>query len=156
MTRGGRGARLAAVAAVAALIAGCITGTLLTIEDEAWPARGGMKAVVQISALFSAYALPVTLAVGALLAITLSPLMARRGPFAHLLAGLPIGLGIHFLVDVAIGERIDSPEDWLGGTAAGAAAGPLWWLLVQRRSASRADFPLPLSPEEGGPRDAGG
>src|SRR5688500_11103593 len=126
--------RVAAVAVVAALIAGSITGTLLTIEDEAWPARGGLKAVLQISALFSAYAFPVALALGALLLVTLSPLMARRGPLAHLLAGLPLGLGAHLMVDVSIGERIDSVEDWLGGAAAGAAAGPLWWLLVQRRA----------------------
>jgi hypothetical protein len=127
-----RGARLLAAAAVAALIAGSITGTLLTIEDEAWPGRGGMKAVLQISALFTGYAFAVAFAAGALLSVTLSPLMARRGPLAHLLAGLPLGLGVHVLVDVAIGERIDSAEDWLGGTLAGAAAGPLWWLLVQR------------------------
>ena len=126
------GSRLATVAAVAALIAGCITGTLLTLEDEAWPERGGLKAVIQISALFSAYALPVALAVGALLAVTVSPLLARRGPLAHLLAGLPLGLGVHLLVDAAIGERIDSPQDWIGGALAGAAAGPLWWLLHQR------------------------
>ena len=135
MTPAERGARLAAVAGVAALIAGSITGTLLTIEDEAWPGRGGMKAVLQISVLFSAYAFAVALAVGALLSLTLSPLLAkasRPGPFVHLLAGLPLGLGVHLLVDAAIGERIDSAEDWLGGTAAGAAAGPLWWFLVQR------------------------
>jgi hypothetical protein len=105
---------------------------LLTIEDEAWPARGGFKALIQISALFTAYALPLALAVGSLLAVTLSPLMTRRGPLAHLLAGLPIGLGVHLLADVAIGERIDSPQDWIGGALAGAAAGPLWWLLAQR------------------------
>jgi hypothetical protein len=132
---GERAARLAAVAGAAALIAGCVTGTLLTIEDEAWPGRGGMKAVLQVSALFTAYAFPVALAAGALLAVTLSPLMARRGPLAHLLAGLPLGLGVHLLVDVAIGERIDSAEDWIGGALAGAAAGPLWWLLVQRHVA---------------------
>lgn len=132
-----RAVRLVAVAAVAALIAGSVTGTLLTIEDEAWPGRGGLKAVLQISALFSAYAFAVALAVGALLAVALSPLMAKRGPLAHLLAGLPIGLGVHLLVDAAIGERIDSAEDWLGGTLAGAAAGPLWWLLVQRHLPGR-------------------
>lgn len=132
-----RGARLLAVAAAAALIAGSITGTLLTIEDEAWPARGGMKAVFQVSALFSGYAFAVALAVGALLSVTLAPLMARRGPIAHLLAGLPLGLSVHLLVDVAIGERIDSAEDWLGGTLAGAAAGPLWWHLVQSRLRER-------------------
>lgn len=128
-----RGVRLLAVAAAAALIAGSITGTLLTIEDEAWPGRGGLKAVLQISALFTGYAFAVALAVGVLLSVTLSSLMARRGPFAHLLAGLPIGLGVHLLIDAAIGERIDSVEDWLGGTLGGAAAGPLWWRLVQRR-----------------------
>lgn len=132
-----RGARLLAVAGVAALIAGSITGTLLTIEDEAWPGRGGMKAVFQISVLFTGYAFAVALVVGALLSVTLSPLMARRGPFAHLLAGTPLGLGLHFLVDTAIGEPIDSARDWLGGTLAGAAAGPLWWLLVQRRLEAR-------------------
>lgn len=137
MTPGERAARLAAVAGAAALIAGSVTGTLLTIEDEAWPGRGGLEAVLQISALFSAYAFAVALAVGALFSATLSPLMARRGPFAHLLAGLPLGLSVHLLVDVAIGERIDSAEDWLGGTAAGAAAGPLWWLLVQRHLPAR-------------------
>lgn len=137
MTRGERAARLVAVAAVAALIAGSITGTLLTIEDEAWPARGGLKAVLQISALFTGYAFAVALAAGALLSVTLSPLLARRGAVAHLLAGLPLGLGLHLLVDAAIGERIDSAEDWLGGTLAGAAAGPLWWLLVQRHMATR-------------------
>ena len=127
-----RGARLLAVAAAAALIAGTVTGTLLVMEDEAWPARGGFKAVLQVSALFTAYAFAVALAVGALLSVTLSPLMARRGPLPHLLAGLPIGLEVHLLVDAAIGERIDSYEDWLGGALAGAASGPLWWLLVQR------------------------
>ncbi len=127
-----RAVRLIAVAAVAALIAGSITGTLLTVEDEAWPARGGLEAALRISALFTGYAFAVALAAGALLAATLSPLMARRRPLAHLFAGLPLGLGLHLLVDVAIGERIDSAEDWLGGTLAGAAAGPLWWLLVQR------------------------
>ena len=132
LTPGGRRLRLAAVAGAAALIAGCITGTLLTIEDEAWPARGGFKAVIQISALFTAYAFPLALAVGALLAVTLSPLLARRAPLAHLLAGLPLGLGVHLLVDAAIGERIDSLQDWIGGALAGAAAGPLWWLLCRR------------------------
>lgn len=134
MTLPERAARLAAVAAVAALIAGSITGTLLTVEDEAWPARGGMKAVFQVSALLTGYAFAVALAVGALLAATLSPLMAKRGPLAHGLAGLPIGLAVHLLVDVAIGERIDSAEDWLGGAVAGATAGPLWWRLVQRHA----------------------
>ncbi len=137
MKAGERGARVVAVAAAAALVAGCITGTLLTIEDEAWPERGGLEAVVQISALFTGYAFAVALAVGALLSVTLSPLMARRSPLAHLLAGLPLGLGVHLLVDIAIGERIDSAEDWLGGTLAGAAAGPLWWLLVQRHLQAR-------------------
>ena len=132
MKPGERAARLVAVAAVAALVAGSITGTFLTIEDDAWPERGGMKAVVQISILFTGYAFAVALAVGALLSLTLSPLMARRGPLAHLFAGLPLGLGVHLLVDAAIGERIDSAEDWLGGTLAGASAGPLWWFLVQR------------------------
>jgi hypothetical protein len=130
-----RTVRLAAVAGLAALIAGSVTGTLLTTEDEAWPGRGGMKAVLQISALFSGYAFAVALAVGALLSVTLSPLMAKRGPLAHLLAGLPLGLSVHLMVDVAIGEHIDSAEDWLGGTLAGAAAGPLWWLLMRRESA---------------------
>jgi hypothetical protein len=137
VTRGERAARLIAVAGVSALIAGSITGTLLTIEDEAWPGRGGFKAVLQISALFTGYAFAAALAAGAVLSITLSPLLARRGPVAHLLAGLPIGLGVHLLVDSAIGERIDSAEDWLGGTLAGAAAGPMWWLLVQRHLAAR-------------------
>lgn len=137
MKRAERGARLLAVAGVAALIAGSITGTLLTIEDEAWPGRGGLEAVLQISALFTGYAFAVALAAGALLSVTLSPLMAGRGPIAHLLAGLALGLCVHLLVDVAIGERIDSAEDWLGGTLAGAAAGLLWWLLVQRRLQAR-------------------
>lgn len=132
-----RGARLLAVAAVAALVAGSITGTFLTLEDEAWPGRGGIKALLQISALFTGYAFAVALAAGALLSATLSPLMVRRGPLAHLLAGLPLGLGIHLLVDVAIGERIDSADDWIGGALAGAAAGPLWWLLVQRPLSGR-------------------
>ncbi len=127
-----RGVRLLAVAAIAALIAGSVTGTLLTIEDEAWPGRGGLKAVVQVSILFTGYAFAVALAVGVLLWVGLSPLMARRGPLAHGLAGLSVGLGAHLLVDAAIGERIDSAEDWLGGALAGAAAGPSWWLLVQR------------------------
>lgn len=135
MTPGERASRLIAVAAVAAPIAGSITGTFLTVEDEAWPERGGLEAVLQISALFTGYAFAVALAAGALLSVTLSPLMARRGPIAHGLASLPLGLGVHLLVDAAIGERIDSPEDWLGGTLAGASAGPLWWLLVQRRLA---------------------
>ncbi|HEX8308993.1 MAG TPA: hypothetical protein VF645_11320, partial [Allosphingosinicella sp.] len=69
--------------------------------------------------------------------------------------GLPLGLAVHLLVDTAIGERVDSPRDWIGGTLAGAAAGPLWWLLVQRRMASRPDFPPPLSAGEGGAREAG-
>lgn len=137
MTPAERGVRLIAVAAVAALIAGCATGTILTVEDEAWPERGGLEAVLQISALFSGYAFAVALTAGALLSLTLSPLMAGRGPVAHLLAGLPLGLGVHLLVDVGIGERIDSAEDWLGGTLAGAAAGPLWWLLLQRRLQAR-------------------
>jgi hypothetical protein len=128
---------LAAVAAAAALIAGSVTGTLLTIEDEAWPGRGGYEAVFQMSLLFTGYAFAVALSVGVLLSFTLSPLMARRGPLAHLLAGLPIGLAVHLLVDAAIGERIDSAEDWVGGTLAGAAAGPLWWLLVQRHFRAR-------------------
>ncbi|HEX9964972.1 MAG TPA: hypothetical protein VGB04_08305 [Allosphingosinicella sp.] len=127
-----RAVRLLTVAAVAALIAGCITGTLLVIEDEAWPGRGGLKAVLQVSALFTGYAFAVALAAGALLSVTLSPLMTRRGPLAHLLAGLPLGFGLHLLADAFIGERIDSAEDWLGGTLAGAAAGPFWWFLVQR------------------------
>jgi hypothetical protein len=132
VTRGERAVRLVAVAGVAALIAGSITGTLLTIEDEAWPGRGGIEAVLQISALFTGYAFAVALAIGALLSVTLSPLLARRGPLAHLLAGLPLGLGVHLLVDAAIGEPIDSAEDWVGGTLAGGAAGPIWWFLVQR------------------------
>ncbi len=137
MKRAERVARLAAVAGVAALLAGSITGALLTIEDEAWPGRGGITALLQMSALFSAYAFPVALAAGALLSGTLSPLMARRGPLAHGLAALPVGAGVHLLVDLAIGERIDSAQDWLGGAVAGAAAGPLWWLLVQRSTAPR-------------------
>ncbi len=132
MTLGERAVRLIAVAGVAALVAGSITGTLLTLEDEAWPGRGGIEAVLQISALFTGYAFAVALAAGALLSVTLSPLLAPRGPVAHLLAGLPLGLGVHLLVDAAIGERIDSAEDWVGGTLAGGAAGPLWWFLVQR------------------------
>jgi hypothetical protein len=122
------------VAGAAALIAGSITGTLLTLEDPAWPARGGMKDLLQACALFTAYAFAIATAAGALLSATLSRLMARRGagPLPHLLAGLPLGLGIHLLADVAIAERIDSARDWLGGTLAGAAAGPLWWFLVQR------------------------
>ena len=129
--------RLIAVAAVAALIAGSVTGTLVTLEDEAWPGRGGLKAVLQISLLFTGYAFPISLAVGALLAVSLSPLTAKRGPLGHLLAALPIGLGVHLLIDAAIGERIDSAQDWIGGAAAGAAAGPLWWLLVQRHRPER-------------------
>lgn len=135
MKPGDRGKRLVAVAGAAALVAGCVTGTQLTVEDEAWPARGGLKAVLQMSLLFTGYAFPVALGVGALLSLTLSPLVARAGgagPGPHLLAGLALGLAVHLLVDVAIGERIDSSEDWLGGTLAGGAAGPLWWFLVQR------------------------
>jgi hypothetical protein len=131
-----RALRLLAVAGAAAGIAGFIAGTQLTLRDEAWPERGGIEGLLQVCALFTAYAFPVAVAVGALLSVTLSPLMARRGrpggPLAHVLAGLPLGLGVHLLVDVAIGERIDSAEDWLGGTVAGGAAGPLWWFLVQR------------------------
>jgi hypothetical protein len=130
-----RAVRLIAVAGAAAGIAGSIAGTQLTLRDEAWPERGGIEGLLQVCALFTAYAFPVALAVGALLAVTLSPLTARRGPggpLPHLLAGLPLGLGVHLLVDVAIGERVDSAEDWLGGTVAGGAAGPLWWFLVQR------------------------
>ena len=126
--------RLVLVAGAAALIAGCIAGTQLTIEDEAWPGRGGLEAVLQISALFTAYAFPIALALGALLSVTLSPLMTRAGGgfWPCLAAGLALGLAAHLLVDAAIGERIDSSEDWLGGTAGGAVAGALWWFLVQR------------------------
>ena len=130
-----RAVRLLAVAGAAALIVGGITGTQLTLEDPVWPERGGIEGLLQTCALFTVYAFAVALAVGALLSVTLSPLMARRGPsgpLAHLLAGIPLGLSVHLLVDVAIGERLDSAEDWLGGTIAGGAAGPLWWFLVQR------------------------
>ncbi|HLL31153.1 MAG TPA: hypothetical protein VK403_09180 [Allosphingosinicella sp.] len=130
-----RGRGLLVAAGAAALIAGFVTGTQLTLEDEAWPARGGIKGLLQTCALFTAYAFAVALAVGALLAATLSPLIARAGgagPWTHLLAGLGLGLAVHLLVAAAIGERIDSSEDWLGGTLAGGAAGPLWWFLVQR------------------------
>ena len=127
--------RLAGTAAAAALIAGSVTGTLSTMRDEAWPGRGGMEAVFQISLLFSAYCFVVTTAVGILLAGTLSPLMRRPGlgnPGAHFAVGLLVGLAIHLLVDLAIGERIDRAEDFLGGTLAGGAAGLIWWFAVQR------------------------
>lgn len=127
--------RLAGAAAVAALIAGTITGTLLTIKDEAWPERGGMEAVVQISLLFSGYAFLLALPIGAALALTLAPLMASRragGPLLHAAIGLAIGLLAHLLVDIGIGERIDRPEDFIGGTLAGGAAGLIWWFSVQR------------------------
>jgi hypothetical protein len=142
LTPAERGVRLLAVAGAAALVAGSVTGTLLTLEDPVWPERGGLEGLLQACALFTAYAFAVALAVGALLAVTLSPLMekaGRPGPLAHLLASLPLGLGVHLLVDVAIGERVDSAGDWLGGTVAGGAAGPLWWFLVQRhlKKASR-------------------
>lgn len=127
--------RLAAAAAVAALIAGTITGTLLTIEDEAWPGRGGMEAVVQMSLLFSGYAFLVALPVGAALAFTLSPLMAAwrvGGPLLHAAIGAAIGLLVHLTVDLGIGERIEEAEDFLGGTLGGAAAALIWWFAVQR------------------------
>ena len=125
--------RLFGVAAVAAVIAGSVTGTLLTIDDEAWPGRGGMKAMFQISALFSAYAFAIALPAGILLSLTLAPAMARAGPVAHVVAGLLIGLALHLLVDLAIGERIDAWEDFIGGALAGAAAALLWWATGQRR-----------------------
>jgi hypothetical protein len=127
---------LIGVAAVAALIAGCITGTQLTIEDHAWPARGGMEAVVQISILFTLYAFPVALAAGAFAWFALQPLMARAGldgPISHLAVGLLLGLAVHLLVDLGIRERIDGSEDFAGGAVAGGVAGLLWWLLVRRR-----------------------
>jgi len=127
--------RLAGTAAAAALIAGTVTGTLLTIRDEAWPGRGGMEAVAQSSLLFSAYAFAVALPIGALLAATLSPVMRRpafANPAAHVLVGLLIGVVVHLLVDFAIHERIDRAEDFLGGALAGAAAGLSWWFAVQR------------------------
>jgi hypothetical protein len=117
------------------VIAGSITGTMITIDDEAWPARGGMEAVFQISALFSAYAFIVALPVGLLLWAILTPLMRRErlaGPGPHLVAGLAIGLTVHLLVDLGISERIDEMRDFIGGTLAGGAAGLMWWLAVQR------------------------
>ena len=127
--------RLIAIAGIAGLIAGFVTGTLFVTGDEAWPARGGMQAVFQVSALFSAYCFLLALAVGALLSISLSPLMLRRG-LANarncVLAGALTGLAVHLLVDVAIREPIDEVQDILAGLLAGAAAGLLWWVGVQR------------------------
>ncbi len=126
---------MAVIAAVAALIAGFVTGTLSTIRDEAWPGRGGMEAIFQVGFLFSLYGYLIALPVGALLAFTLSPWMAMTGvdhPLLHLAIGLALGLSINLLVDLGIGERIDRPEDFLGGTLAGGAAGLLWWFYVQR------------------------
>ena len=133
-------ARLIAAAAVAALIAGSMTGTLLVIDDEAWPGRGGMEAVFQISALFSAYAFPVAAPVGVALLWGLSPRMQRppfANPAAHLGAGLLLGLLVHLAVDLVIGERIDSREDFIGGTLAGGVAGLLWWFSVQRHESRK-------------------
>jgi hypothetical protein len=127
--------RLLAIAVAAALIAGSITGTLLTIEDEAWPGRGGLKAVWQISLLFSGYAFLVALPVGGLLSTTLSPALLRfklASPLPNLVVGSALGLLVHLTVDVSIQERIDAPEDFLGGIIAGGAAGLLWWFAVQR------------------------
>jgi hypothetical protein len=135
LTAGQRGFRLIATAGAAALIAGFVTGSLLTLQDPAWPGRGGLKGLVQTCALFTFYAFAAALAIGALLSVALSPAMARSGSGGAvllLLLGLLLGLAAHLAVDLAIGERIDSPEDFLGGTLAGAAAGPLWWFLVQR------------------------
>lgn len=122
--------RVLGIALLAAAIAGSITGTQLTIEDEAWPGRGGYEAVVQISLLFTLYALVVTVPLGALLSATLAPFMARRGldrPLPHLMVGLATGTAAHLLVDVAIRERIDGAEDFVGGMVAGGVAGLLWW-----------------------------
>ena len=124
-----------AIAATAALIAGFVTGTLLTIRDEAWPGRGGMEAIFQTGLLFSAYAFLITLPVGAALAFTLSPLLAGStldGPTLHVVIGLALGLLVSLIVDLGIGERIDRAEDFLGGTLAGGAAALLWWFKVQR------------------------
>ena len=117
------------------MIAGCIAGTQLTIEDPVWPERGGIEALVQICLLFTGYAFVVAVAVGAAASFILPPIMARAGiagPYAHAAAGLVLGLSVHLLVDLAIRERIDGSEDWLGGTVAGAAAGLLWWFLNRR------------------------
>jgi hypothetical protein len=127
--------RLAAIAGAAALITGFVTGTLITIRDEAWPGRGGTETIFQIGFLFSAYAFLIALPLGTALSFTLSPVMAATGlnnPLLHLAIGLLIGLLAHLLVDVGIGERIDRSEDFLGGTLAGGAAGLLWWFFVQR------------------------
>ena len=123
------------VAGAAALVNGCILGTQMTIEDEAWPARGGIEALIQMWLIFGAYSFIVATAVGALLSVTLSPLMANAGiggPTLFLCLGLLLGLSIHLLADIAIRERIDSSEDFLGGTVAGGVAGLLWWYSVQR------------------------
>ena len=135
MTSAQKARRLVAIAAVAAVIAGSITGTLLTIDDEAWPARGGIEAVFQISALFSAYAFPIALLVGVLLSLTLFPLMRRGGVDGvgvHVIIGLLIGAAVHLLVDVAINDQIDEVRDVIGGTLAGGAAGLIWWFAVRR------------------------
>ena len=121
------------VALLAAAVAGVITGTQLTIEDEAWPGRGGVKAVLQMSMLFATYAFAVALPVGLLLWLTLSRALKDSGAPAHVLAGAAIGGLVHILVCIAIRERIDGSEDFLGGTAAGAAAGWLWGRVVSRK-----------------------
>lgn len=125
-------ARLLAIAAIAAAIAGTVTGTFLVMEDEAWPARGGYKAVLQLSALFTLYALVVTVPLGFALSLMLSPLMRPFGALEHMLAGTVIGTAAHLVVDLAIAERIDGAEDFLGGALAGATAGLLWWFSNQR------------------------
>jgi hypothetical protein len=79
LTLGERRARLAAVAAVAASIAGGITAIQLTLDDLARPGRGGIEGPPQRLALSSASAFAAALFVGALLSVTLSPSMARRG-----------------------------------------------------------------------------
>jgi hypothetical protein len=124
--------RVFPIAVVAALVAGTITGTQLTIEDDAWPRRGGLEAVLQISLLFTGYALAVTLPVGLLMGAALDRPMASSGPFAHAAVGAAIGCAVHLLVFLAIRERIDGSEDFIGGTIAGAVAGLLWWKLARR------------------------
>ena len=120
------------MAGAAALVAGTITGTQVTVEDPVWPERGGIEALVQICLMFTAYGFAVAVAMGVLASVTLAPLMARAGLTGagpHVAAGLALGLAVHLLVDIAIRERIDGTEDWLGGTIAGAVAGLLWWFL---------------------------
>ena len=124
--------RLLAIAGIAAAIAGTVTGTFLVVEDEAWPARGGYEAILQLSTMFTIYALVVTVPLGFALSVTLSPLMRRFGAAEHLVMGAVIGAAAHLLVDLAIAERVDGLEDFLGGALAGIAAGLLWWFSNRR------------------------